>query len=79
MRDPRIVWPHRLVEVTDVVIQNRYLLRPSEELNDLLLGVVGRAQRIYEMRIVALTAMSTHAHYLLVPRDAKQLASFFCH
>ncbi len=42
-RDPRFVWSHRLVEVTDVVIQNRYLLRPSEELNDLLLGVVGRA------------------------------------
>ncbi len=31
MRDPRFVWPHRLVEVTDVVIQNRYLLRPSED------------------------------------------------
>ncbi len=44
-RDPRaLTQPWRLVEVTSVTIQNRYLLRPSAELNDLVIGVVVRHQ-----------------------------------
>ena len=56
-RDPRaFTQPWRLVEVTSVTIQNRYLLRPSAELNDLVIGVVGRAQRKYEMPIMCITS-----------------------
>ncbi len=43
-RDPRYFRPWTLIEVTCVIIQNRYLLRPSERLNDLLVGVLARAQ-----------------------------------
>lgn len=48
--------PHRhtpeggaMVEVTNRTIQERFLLRPSRELNEIALGVVGRAQRLYDM------------------------------
>ncbi len=62
-------WPLRhvpeggaLVEVTLNCIQGRYLLRPDPkgEVNELVLGVVGRAQRLYEMPIVGISAMSSH-------------------
>ena len=43
--EPRYLEPATAVDVTDVVIQNRHLFRPSDELNDLVLGVFGRAQR----------------------------------
>ncbi|MCP3998803.1 MAG: hypothetical protein GY722_27585, partial [bacterium] len=76
-RDPRaFTQPWRLVEVTSVTIQNRYLLRPSAELNDLVIGVVGRAQRKYEMPILCITVLSSHFHILLLAQDANHMASF---
>ena len=75
-RDPRYFRPNTLVEVTTVTQQNRFLLRPSEEVNDLALGVWGRAQRMLDMPIVALAVLSSHYHALLVPRDPKHLADF---
>ncbi len=61
---------------TSVTIQNRYLLRPSAELNDLVLGVVGRAQRKYDMPIMCITVISSHFHILIFPRDAHHMAAF---
>ncbi len=78
-QDPRYFEPRTLVEVTNVTIQNRYLLRPSDELNDVVLGVLGRAQRLYDMPVVAAVVLSTHLHLLLVPEDPKHLADFMCH
>ena len=75
-RDPRYLDFRRLVEVTVVVTQNRFLLRPSEETNDLFVGVVGYAQRKLDMEIISLTALSTHWHGLFRPRDAEHLAQF---
>ena len=76
-RDPRaFTQPWRLVEVTSVTIQNRYLLRPSAKLNDLVLGVVGRAQRKYEMPVMCITVLSSHYHILLFAQDANHMAAF---
>jgi hypothetical protein len=76
-RDPRWVQEGGgLDEVTCVVIQNRFLLRPSAELNDLVLGVIGYAQRQIRMRICGLTVLSSHYHMLLWPEDALQRARF---
>jgi hypothetical protein len=36
-----------LVEVTLRTIQSRLLLRPSPAVNEIILGVLGRAQRLY--------------------------------
>ncbi len=77
-RDPRNFEPETLVEVTDVTLQNRHLLRPSAELNDLMIGVLGRAQRMYEMIVCCAVAASTHLHLLVVPRNPEHLAQFMC-
>jgi len=65
-----------LVEVTCRTIQGRPLLRPSQQLNDIVLGVLGRAQERYPVEIVSFTFLSSHYHLLLWVRDARQLAEF---
>jgi hypothetical protein len=42
-----------LVEVTCRTLQGRPLLRPSQELGDIVAGVLGRAQRLYPVDLVA--------------------------
>jgi hypothetical protein len=64
------------VEITVRTVQGRYLMRPSPELNRILVGVLGRAQRLTGMKVHAVVVMSNHIHYLLSPRSAKQLARF---
>ena len=43
---------------------------------DLILGVIGKAQALYGMTIHAFVFLSTHAHFLLSPSSAGQLARF---
>jgi hypothetical protein len=50
-----------LVEVTCGTIHSRFLLRPSLELNDIVVGVLGRAQRLYEVRCCAFSFLSNHS------------------
>ena len=68
-----------LVEVTTRTIQGRLLLRPSPAVNEIVLGVLGRAQRIYDVGISAVVVLSNHYHCLLRIRDAKQLADLMCY
>lgn len=77
--DLRYIPPNSLVEVIDVTVQNRYLLRPSDELNDITVGVFGKAQAMCDMTVVSLTVLSTHYHALLIPRDAAHMAEFMGH
>ncbi len=44
-RDPRYFRPWTLIEVTCVIIQKRFLLSPTERLNELFVGVLAREQR----------------------------------
>ena len=39
-----------LVEVTCRTLHRRFLLRPSQALNEIVLGVLARAQRMYPIR-----------------------------
>ena len=48
----------------------------AEVLHDLLVGVLGRAQRMYGMRIHALAVLSNHVHLLVSPELPQQLARF---
>ncbi|HEX7500903.1 MAG TPA: transposase [Polyangia bacterium] len=57
-------------------MQGRLLLKPSPELTDLILGVIGKAQALYGMTIHAFVFLSTHAHFLVSPSSAGQLARF---
>jgi len=77
-RDPRYIPPNSLQHVVDVVFQNRFLLCPSTIVNERFLGVLGRAQKKYDMPICAVVVLSNHVHYLLRPRDGAHLATFMC-
>lgn len=65
-----------LVEVTCRSIQGRYLLRPSEELKSITIGVLGRAQRLFQVEIHAFVFLSNHYHLLVSVEDALQLSQF---
>ena len=65
-----------LVEVTTRTMQGRLLLRPSPELSDIILGIIGKAQSLYPLAIHAFVVLSTHAHFLVSPASAEQLARF---
>jgi len=65
-----------LVEVTCRTLQRRFLLRPSPQLTEIVVGTLARAQQRYRMRVCAFVYLSNHCHLLLHPTDAKQLADF---
>jgi hypothetical protein len=65
-----------LVEVTVRTIQSRLLLRPSLALNERVIGVLGRAQRLYGVRCCCVAFASNHWHGLIQVDDAEQLARF---
>jgi putative transposase len=75
-RPLRFVPANALVEVTTRTIQGRLLLKPSPELTDIILGAIGKAQGLCGMAIHAFVLVSTHAHFLLSPSSAGQLARF---
>ena len=65
-----------LVEVTCRTVQSRFLLRPSPQLNEIILGILGRAQREHAVGIVAYVFLSNHFHLLAWVPDAQRLARF---
>ena len=73
--------PGALVEITTRTIQGRYLLRPDKRgrVNELILGVIGRAQQLTSISIVGVSVLSSHIHILIAPEDAKQMADFMRH
>ncbi|MDX1500913.1 MAG: transposase [Thermoanaerobaculia bacterium] len=75
-RSLRYIPPRSLVEVTTRTVQARFLLRPSRDLNEIVLGIVGRAAQRYDVKVCAFVFLSNHAHLLLQPADAEQLALF---
>lgn len=68
-----------LVEVTLRTIQSRLLLRPGPAVNEVILGVLGRAQRLYGVACYSVVFLSNHWHALLWVEDALQLARFMQH
>jgi REP element-mobilizing transposase RayT len=65
-----------LVEITCRTDQGRYLLRPDPVIDDILLGVLGRAQRLYPVEICAFSFLSSHYHLLLWVPDARSMSRF---
>ncbi len=66
----------RVVEVTARTHRGAFLLRPSAQLCDRVIGILGRAQRATEVRIYQFTYLSNHLHMLLGVRDGQQCAAF---
>lgn len=79
-RDPRRIPSDCLVvEVTQKTVGGRYLLRPGKDLNEIFLGCLGRAQRLYPVEIFGVTCLSNHVHLLLGVQDVERLAEFMRH
>ena len=68
-----------LVEVTWRAEQARLLLLPSAELNDIILGVLGRAQRLFPVRLGAYVFLSNDFDLLLDVDDAQEPALFMAY
>jgi len=75
-RPLRFIPEHCLIEITTRTIQGRLLLKPSPELNDLIIGVIGKAQHDYGMVLHGFVIVSNHAHFYARPSSAQQLARF---
>jgi REP element-mobilizing transposase RayT len=75
-RPLRFVPAGSLVETTTRTLQGRLLLKPSPELTDIILGVIGKAQDFYQMTIHAFVVVGTHAHFLLSPPSGEKLGRF---
>ena len=65
-----------LVEVTCRTLQGRFLLTPSTELNEVILGALGRAQELYPVGICAFAFASNHFHLLLRVESTHRMAQF---
>jgi REP element-mobilizing transposase RayT len=65
-----------MVEITGRTVQGRFLFVPSDAFNDIALGVLGRAQRLYNVRLFGYVVLSNHVHILARVDNAQQLASF---
>jgi len=76
-RSPRsIETPGRIVEITSRTVHGRFLMRPSEEVNELILGIVGRAQAKYGVELFAFVFLSNHLHMLMRVLGVEQMALF---
>ncbi len=74
MRNLRHFPPGSLVEVTTRT-QGRRLMVPSRLLNQIIVGVLGRAQGRYPVRIHAYGSASNHYHLTLTVDDARHSPS----
>jgi hypothetical protein len=72
----RFVPPRDLIEVTCRTIQGRHLLRPGKQLNEIVLGVLARAQKLHSVQVCDFAVLSNHYHLLLVPETALELTRF---
>lgn len=65
-----------VVEVSARTLQGRFLLRPSPEVNEIILGALGRAQSRYGVELYAFVFLSNHFHILMRVDSAEQMAAF---
>jgi REP element-mobilizing transposase RayT len=65
-----------LYEVTCRTVHSRFLLRPGPLLNEIIVGALGRAQRLYPLEICAFFFASGHFHLLVRVEDSERLARF---
>ncbi len=71
-RSPRFLPKNKdgvLVEVSSRTVNAWAQMRPSAELSDVTVGVLGRSLEISPVEVVALCFMSNHWHGLLVVDD----------
>ena len=68
--------PNSTFEVTTRTLQGRLLLRPSRELNAIIIGILGRALALYPVMLHLVVVASNHIHMLVTAESVKLLADF---
>ena len=68
-----------LVEVSCRTLEAMPMLRPSRRLNEIIVGVIGRALEVSPVGLCGLSCLSTHYHALLVVDDQQSLTRFMAH
>ena len=71
--------PCTTFEVTIRTLQGRFLLRPSRQVNDLILGILGRALSLYPVMLHLAVVASNHIHMIITTTSAKLLSDFMRH
>lgn len=73
----RLYEPNVVYEVTSNVIQGRHLLRPSKQANELIAGVIGRAQELYpNVCLYGVSVLSTHVTWMLSSPTPADIPAF---
>jgi REP element-mobilizing transposase RayT len=65
-----------VVEITCRTLQGRYLLKPSRELNEIVVGIVARGARRFTVEVHGIAVLSNHMHLLVSVTNARRLADF---
>ena len=68
--------PWSVFFVTARCIHSRFLLRPSPRVNSLIIGVLARAVKRFDVKLFGLCFMSNHYHLLFSSQDAASTSSF---
>ena len=68
-----------LVEITQRTFEERFLFRPSSEVNAIFVGCLARAQKHTAAEVHAVAVMSDHFHLLASFRTVEQMARFMGH
>lgn len=68
--------PRTTFEITLRTIQSRFLIRPSKLVNELVLGVLGRALSLYKVELHLIVVASNHIHLIVTVEDRDVLSRF---
>ena len=68
--------PWQPTEITARTIHGRYLLRPSKKVNELILGIIGRAQTMHDVELYGVVVLSNHIHLVMSAKSSSEQSNF---
>ncbi len=68
-----------IAEVTVRTLMGMFLLKPTPQNTDLILGVLGRAQALFDFELYMYAFLSNHGSYLIGVRSAEHLSQIKCY
>lgn len=68
--------PGVVYEITTRTIQERFLLRPSDEVRDRVTGIIARAAKMFDVTVYGYVFLSNHGQILASATDGNAMASF---
>ena len=75
-RPLRLFFPGVVYEITSRTLQERFLLRPSEHVRDVTIGIIERGRQLYGVRVHAFNYLSNHYHLMISADTPEQFYGF---